>query len=116
MRSDTASIDQATLSAIASFRRMLASRYGGRLRGVVLFGSRARGDHRPDSDADVAIFVDATSDPIAEQMDLAEDAYRVFLDEEILIQPWVFGGDPQSAIAPYAPQLLASVQREGIAL
>ena len=31
--------------------------YGARLERVVLFGSRARGDHRADSDYDVAVFV-----------------------------------------------------------
>ena len=31
--------------------------YGARLDRLVLFGSRARGDHRPDSDYDVAVFL-----------------------------------------------------------
>jgi uncharacterized protein len=31
--------------------------YGDRLERVVLYGSRARGDERPDSDYDVAVFI-----------------------------------------------------------
>lgn len=39
------------------FRDAVAEAYGDRLERIVLFGSRARGDHRPDSDYDVAVFV-----------------------------------------------------------
>lgn len=39
------------------FRAAVAEAYGDRLERVVLFGSRARGDHRPDSDYDIAVFV-----------------------------------------------------------
>jgi predicted nucleotidyltransferase len=35
----------------------LRAYYGPRLERVVLFGSRARGDFRPDSDYDVAVFL-----------------------------------------------------------
>jgi predicted nucleotidyltransferase len=39
------------------FRTAVGEAYGGRLERVVLFGSRARGDHRPDSDYDIAVFI-----------------------------------------------------------
>ena len=39
------------------FRAALAELYGDRLERVVLFGSRARGDAREDSDCDVAVFI-----------------------------------------------------------
>ena len=42
---------------LTRFRAALAEVYGDRLERVVLFGSRARGDHRPDSDYDVAVFI-----------------------------------------------------------
>jgi predicted nucleotidyltransferase len=40
--------------------------YGQRLRGVYLYGSRARGDHRPDSDVDVLIVLDRIDDYAAD--------------------------------------------------
>jgi len=40
-----------------SFRRALTELYGIELDRVVLFGSRARGDARSDSDYDVAVFL-----------------------------------------------------------
>lgn len=41
---------------LVRFRRALDAQYGSRIERVVLFGSRARGDARADSDYDVAIF------------------------------------------------------------
>jgi predicted nucleotidyltransferase len=62
------------------YRAALGKIYGDRLERVVLFGSRARGDARPDSDYDVAIFLKSLPDRWAELDRLAK--LRVdFLDE-----------------------------------
>ena len=42
---------------LVRFRKALGEIYGDRLERVVLYGSRARGDGRPDSDYDVAVFL-----------------------------------------------------------
>jgi predicted nucleotidyltransferase len=42
---------------LTRFRAALDALYGDRLERVVLFGSRARGEARPDSDYDVAVFI-----------------------------------------------------------
>ncbi|WP_420267132.1 nucleotidyltransferase domain-containing protein [Candidatus Magnetominusculus dajiuhuensis] len=47
---------------LAQFRAALVEIYGDRLDRVVLFGSRARGDEREDSDYDVAVFLKSLSD------------------------------------------------------
>jgi predicted nucleotidyltransferase len=62
------------------FRAVLDEIYGQRLERVVLFGSRARGDARADSDYDVAVFLrDLTNRP-AELNRLADLATDI-LDE-----------------------------------
>ncbi len=78
MIQDSLSLDHDTRTALEAFRARILNRFGGKLRGLVLFGSRARGDHRPDSDADVVVFLEAVDDPVAAQMDIAEDSYAVF--------------------------------------
>lgn len=52
----------ATDSILARFRADLVRLYGARLARVVLFGSRARSDARPDSDYDVAVFLSDLTD------------------------------------------------------
>ncbi len=42
---------------LARFRTALDEIYGNRIDRVILFGSRARGDARPESDYDVAVFL-----------------------------------------------------------
>ena len=42
---------------LARFRAAVGELYGERIERVVLYGSRARGDARPDSDYDVAVFL-----------------------------------------------------------
>lgn len=50
-----ASIDPHTERAARAFMAKIASQYS--LAGAILFGSRARQNHRPDSDADIAVLL-----------------------------------------------------------
>ena len=65
---------------------MLEELYGENLERVVLFGSRARGDARPDSDYDVAVFLGTLPNWIAEADRLSAlrvdffDAFGVFIE------------------------------------
>jgi predicted nucleotidyltransferase len=52
----------ATDPVLARFRAALDRIYGARVERVVLFGSRARGEARADSDYDVAVFLKDLTD------------------------------------------------------
>jgi uncharacterized protein len=54
------------------FRAALGEIYGGRLERVVLFGSRARGDARDDSDYDIAVFINHLG-PLSSELDRLAD-------------------------------------------
>src|SRR3984957_5093512 len=67
----------ATDPALSRFRQALHEMYGNRLARAVLFGSRARGDARPDSDYDVAVFLKSPPDRWVELDRLARLRVRV---------------------------------------
>jgi predicted nucleotidyltransferase len=61
---------------LSRFRAALAEAFGDRLERAVLFGSRARGDFRPDPDYDIAVFIrdpDAWFDEVVRLADLGTD-------------------------------------------
>jgi predicted nucleotidyltransferase len=51
---------------------------------VVAFGSRARGDHRPDSDLDIAVIVDKY-DPKTDRRPLWRADIDVWMDMDVLV-------------------------------
>lgn len=94
------------------FRAALDEAYGARLARVVLFGSRARGNQRPDSDYDVAVFLKEIPDRWAELDRLAELRVK-FIDETGAF----FDVKPYS-LAAYRERspLMHEIRREGIDL
>jgi predicted nucleotidyltransferase len=58
----------------------LARLYGPRLERVILFGSRARGDARPDSDWDIAVILKGYDGGPAEADRLADLGYDLMLE------------------------------------
>lgn len=110
-------LDESTRRALGLFKAALQRQFGPRLVSVRLFGSRARGDHHPDSDADVAVVL-AGGDPGWEETRQAIDAGSdILVATGLYIQPWIFG----DAEAPERhdgrrQRLLESIQAEGIDL
>jgi uncharacterized protein len=75
---------------LTSFAGAVRKRLGGHLVGLYLFGSRARGDHEPESDADVAVVVD---DEAIGWKDLERElvvlAYETLLSGKTVIEPFL---------------------------
>jgi predicted nucleotidyltransferase len=65
---------------LTRFRAALEHIYGARLERVVLFGSRARGEARSDSDYDVAVFLRSLPDRWTE-LDRLADLRVSFIDD-----------------------------------
>lgn len=94
------------------FRALLEAAYGARLERAVLFGSRARGDHRPDSDYDVAVFLRDMTQWWDEVRRLA-DLTQIVLEET----GFVISAKP-FAVEEYQREtfFMDNVRAEGIAL
>ena len=94
------------------FRKTLAEMYGDRLHRVVLFGSRARGGARPDSDYDVAVFLNNFHDRWSEIDRLVPVVTEILYEEGAFIHamPYRAGADQERT------PLMHEIRREGLDL
>ncbi len=75
--------------ALELFATSTRSAYGNRLTGLFLFGSRARGDHEPFSDADVAVVLnDQDWGLVRETRRLARLTHEVLIQTGVEVQAW----------------------------
>ncbi len=85
---------------------------------ALLFGSRARGDARPDSDVDVALIAYGLRDDVYDlSMRLADWSADVLLETGYVITPILIPGEDWDFPDRYTnPVFLRNVQRDGVRL
>jgi uncharacterized protein len=100
-------------TVLKRFRAAVRDIYGERVERVVLFGSRARGDAREDSDYDIALFLRDMGDRMTEMKRLADLSTDILYDtgEFIHALPYRAGfyDDPREP-------LMHEIRAEGIDL
>jgi predicted nucleotidyltransferase len=111
-----ADIDADTKHAVRVFVAKVTSQY--ELLEVILFGSRARLSHQPDSDADIAVLLRGHRGQFLDtKLALADIAYEVLLETGVLIQPLPIWEDEWEHPAQYInPALLNNINRDGVRL
>ncbi len=102
----------ADAAVLARFRAALHALYGERLERAVLFGSRARGDARPESDYDVAVFLHHYTRAWPELQPLGKITTDILQDTGALISVLPF---PAGSYRDRT-MLMADIRREGIDL
>lgn len=103
--------DPQTHAALAAFRRGVEHLYGDRLEAIILFGSRARGDSRDDSDVDLAVVLKGQADdPLAEADRIMDAVFVPSMDAGRVIQPLVLS---DREFARKESPVLRSVRAEG---
>lgn len=108
--------DATTLNALALFLARVRTRFPGA--DAILFGSRARGDHRSDSDADVAVLLgDTPGKFLPTKLVLADLAFDVLLETGVRVEPLPIWPDEWAHPEAYSnPRLLENIAREGVRL
>ena len=96
----------------ARFRAALAEVYGARIERIVLYGSRARCDARPDSDYDVAVFLRDMKDRGAELYRLADIGTEVLCGGGGVINAMAYDVGAYRDRTP----LMFEIRRDGIDL
>ena len=109
-------IDHATEEAVRRFLVLIASRYD--MAGAIVFGSRARGTHRPDSDADVAVLLSGAHERfLTTKLAMADIAFDVLLETGVNISPLPVWLDEWEHPENYSnPALLRNIASEGFRL
>jgi predicted nucleotidyltransferase len=97
---------------LVRFRQAVGVAYGSRLERVVLFGSRARGDARPDSDYDIAVFIHEPESFGDESWRLAEMGTDILYDTGAVINALPF----HAGAYRDRTGLMAELRRDGLDL
>jgi predicted nucleotidyltransferase len=97
---------------LRQLREGLAEMYGDRLRGLVLFGSWARGDAEEDSDIDVLVVLDEADEPYGEVHRMMDVVYPLCLDNDVVISAIPM---PERDFRERRSPLLMNIRKEGLA-
>ncbi len=105
-----------TLRAASVFLGKLSGTYD--VSQAIVFGSRARGEHGPDSDLDLAIVLNGERrDFLDTKLDMAGLAFDALLETGILVQPFpMWDGDLSHPERFSNPSLIRNIAAEGIRL
>jgi predicted nucleotidyltransferase len=96
---------------LGELRRRLTVIYGDRLAKMVLYGSHARGDARPDSDIDVMVVLNGEVRPFQETLGTEDDVAAVCLEYDVVISMFFVS---ESDFSDAGEPLLVNANREGI--
>lgn len=100
-------------AALAEVKARLEALYGDRLDRVILYGSYARGDARPDSDVDLLVVLHGEVEPCTEgrQISAVRLALSIRHGVDVSMQPYSL-----TEAADLNRPLMHSVADEGVAL
>ena len=106
--------ETAERDAVSAFLARLRGTYD--VAEAIMFGSRARGDNRPDSDLDLAVVLGGRrGDFIGTKLDMAGTAFDVMLETGVLVQPFPLWHDDLAHPERFTnPALIRNIAEHGI--
>ncbi len=100
--------------AVEALRAWLHERFGGRLRELALFGSKARGEAHEDSDVDVLVVVDGlTSSEVREIGQLGGD---LLTQHDVLIAPFAVSAERMAQLRARDRRIAHEIDRDAVPL
>jgi uncharacterized protein len=101
------------LDAAREFVRQVSAQYT--VKAAMLFGSRARGTHRADSDVDIAVLLRGPRGKLMDtSLKMADIAFDVLLETSVYIAPLPIWEDEWAHPETHSnPRLLENIRREG---
>lgn len=106
-------IPEAIRPILREVKAKLEAIYGDRLRGIVLYGSWARGEATDGSDIDLLILLDGVQDPVSELDEYSKEIHEIDLEYDVVISTVPVDAAQFSALKV---PLFICARREGIAI
>lgn len=99
--------------AAREFVRRVSSRYD--VKTVLLFGSRARGTHRPESDVDLAVVLRGSRAKLTDvSLEMSDIAFELLLETGVYIAPFPVRDEEWAHPETHSnPRLLENIRTEG---
>lgn len=100
-------------SLLRDLRTRLEALYGDRLHAVVLYGSYARGEERPESDVDVMVVLEGEVDPWREIRRMSEPGLEIELEYEEMVTLYPVSRED---FERQSRSVLTNAHREGVSV
>ncbi len=110
----SASLGVPERAALADFVCWVRGRFGGRVRELQLFGSRARGEADAESDVDVLVVI-AELTP-AERREVARKSGDAMTEQSVLLSPFVMSAEYVAELRARERRVVREIDRDGIPL
>ena len=81
------------ISAIEATRERLLNRFGKRLKHLILFGSKARGEATAGSDLDLLVVIENLENPREARRQIIHDTCSIDLEHNVLLSPKAVDAD-----------------------
>ncbi len=96
---------------LAEAKALLNAQYGHRLKGIVLFGSYARGDFAAGSDIDILVLLSSLADPLVESEPIFPAVCDLSLKHDIVLSVILMDFD---AFRTRKTPLILNARKEGV--
>jgi uncharacterized protein len=103
----------ATAPVLSGFRQAMQELYGPRIERVVLYGSSARGDAKPDSDYDIAVFLRDLSSRWNEVRRIADVEIAILGKTGAIVQAMPY---PAESLRDTSSPLMREIRNDGVDL
>ena len=101
-------------AALQEFKDNILNKFAGKIKTILLYGSKARGDYHKESDIDVMILIDEGDFKVRDQ--IAGIAYDIFLKHEVLISPLVINTKEYRLLNRWQTSFFKNTKKDGIVI
>lgn len=101
-------------AALGDLKAWLTQRFGQRLDGLAMFGSRARGEGDEDSDLDVLVTVRSLTS--SEAREIGYFAGDLLTKHDVIVSPFALSSERYQELRDRERRIVAEIDRDGVPL